>query len=169
MPNYTLKYLQPNITILIVFRLRDITYSAPITVDIEYTRGQQRVIRNGLPIGRMPIMLRSSNCVLAGKSEAELASLNECPHDPGGYFVVRGTEKVILIQEQMSKNRMIVEQDKSGMLTCQVTSSTHNWKSLTKVIMKGGRYYLKQNQLGECRKYIVITQMRAGTVDKVKD
>ncbi len=41
----------------------------------EYTRGQQRVIRNGLPIGRMPIMLRSSNCVLAGKSEAELAKL----------------------------------------------------------------------------------------------
>jgi DNA-directed RNA polymerase beta subunit len=33
-------------------RLRDITYSAPITVDIEYIRGSQRVIRNGLPIGR---------------------------------------------------------------------------------------------------------------------
>ena len=75
-------------------RLRDLTYSAPITVDIEYTRGQQRVIRNGLPIGRMPIMLRSSNCALAGKSDADLAKLNECPHDPGGYFVVRGTEKV---------------------------------------------------------------------------
>ena len=42
----------------------------------------------------MPIMLRSSNCVLTGKSHAELARLNECPHDPGGYFVVRGTEKV---------------------------------------------------------------------------
>ena len=38
---------------------------------------------------------RSSNCALAGKSEADLAKLNECPHDPGGYFVVRGTEKVI--------------------------------------------------------------------------
>jgi len=33
-------------------RLRDLTYSAPITVDIEYIRGTQRVIRNGLPIGR---------------------------------------------------------------------------------------------------------------------
>lgn len=144
---------QPKVSNLfkpICSRLRDITYSAPITVDIEYTRGQQRVIRNGLPIGRLPIMLRSSNCVLAGKSEAELASLNECPHDPGGYFVVRGTEKVILIQEQMSKNRMIVEQDRSGILTCQVTSSTHNVKSRTNVNMKGGRYYLKQNLLGEC-------------------
>ena len=99
--------------------LRDLTYPAPITVDIEYTGGQQWVIRNGPPIVRMLIMLRSSNCVLARKSEAELDSLNECPHDPGGYFVVRGTKRVILNQEQMSKNRMIVEQDKSGVLTCQ--------------------------------------------------
>lgn len=35
-------------------------------------------------------MLRSSNCVLTNKDEEELAKLNECPHDPGGYFIVRG-------------------------------------------------------------------------------
>lgn len=33
-------------------RLRDLTYSAPITVDIEYTRGSQRVARSNLLIGR---------------------------------------------------------------------------------------------------------------------
>lgn len=43
---------------------------------------------------RMPIMLRSSHCVLTGKSEHELAKMNECPHDPGGYFIVRGQERV---------------------------------------------------------------------------
>ena len=43
---------------------------------------------------RMPIMLRSSNCTLTGKSPADLAKLNECPYDPGGYFVVKGVEKV---------------------------------------------------------------------------
>ena len=37
---------------LLQCRLRDMTYSAPITVDIEYTRGSQRIIRNALPIGR---------------------------------------------------------------------------------------------------------------------
>lgn len=40
-------------------------------------------------------MLRSSNCSLCGKSDAELAKLKECPYDPGGYFIIRGTEKVI--------------------------------------------------------------------------
>ncbi|XP_030837083.1 DNA-directed RNA polymerase III subunit RPC2 [Strongylocentrotus purpuratus] len=137
-------------------RLRDMTYSAPITVDIEYTRGQQRVIRNNLPIGRMPIMLRSSNCVLTGKSPAELAKLNECPLDPGGYFIVRGTEKVILIQEQLSKNRMIVEVDRKGIVSCNVTSSTHERKSRTVVIVKKGKHYLKHNTFTEDIPIVVI-------------
>ncbi len=50
-------------------------------------------------------MPSSCRCVLANKSEAELMRLGECPLDPGGYFIIRGTEKVILIQEQLSKNR----------------------------------------------------------------
>ena len=69
----------------------------------------------------MPIMLRSSNCVLTGKTPAELAKLQECPIDPGGYFITGGVEKVILIQEQLSKNRMIVEVDSKNMVTCSVT------------------------------------------------
>ena len=52
----------------------------------------------------MPIMLRSSNCTLTGKSPAELATLNECPYDPGGYFVVKGVEKVLLIAKENVKN-----------------------------------------------------------------
>jgi len=130
-------------------RLRDMTYSAPITVDIEYTRGQQRIVRNNLPIGRMPIMLRSSNCCLTGKTPAELAKLNECPIDPGGYFVVKGVEKVLLIQEQLSKNRMIVDIDRKGQITCSVTSSTHERKTKTNIIIKGTRCYVKQNALSE--------------------
>ncbi|XP_066991105.1 DNA-directed RNA polymerase III subunit RPC2 isoform X2 [Anabrus simplex] len=137
-------------------RLRDLTYSAPITVDIEYTRGNQRVIRNDLLIGRMPIMLRSSNCVLTGKTQFELAKLNECPHDPGGYFVVKGQEKVILIQEQLSRNRMIVEEDRKGGIQCQVTSSTHEKKSRTNLVTKAGKYYLKHNTLQDDVPIVIV-------------
>lgn len=129
-------------------RLRDMTYSAPITVDIIYTRGTQRVRRDNLLLGRMPIMLRSSHCVLHGKSEYEMSKYNECPHDPGGYFVVRGQEKVILIQEQMSWNKMITE-DFNGTIQCQVASSTHEKKSRTTVIVKHSKYYLKHNSMTE--------------------
>lgn len=90
-------------------RLRDMTYAAPILVDFIYVRGKQVIRRRGIAIGRLPIMLRSSKCALSNKSEKEMELLHECPIDPGGYFIVNGTEKVILVQEQLSKNRVIVE------------------------------------------------------------
>lgn len=104
-------------------RLRDTTYSAPIFVTIKYTRGKQIISRRDVSIGRIPIMLRSNKCILSGRTEAELARLKECPLDPGGYFVVKGTEKVILVQEQLSKNRIIVENDTvKGVIQASCTS-----------------------------------------------
>lgn len=103
-------------------RLRDTTYSAPIVVTIQYTRGRN-IVQRVAPLGRLPIMLRSNKCVLSNKSEAQLARMNECPLDPGGYFVVKGTEKVILVQEQLSKNRIIVETDPvKGVVQASCTS-----------------------------------------------
>ncbi len=130
-------------------RLRDMSYTAPVTVDLEYTRGDKRVQKSAVDIGRLPIMLRSCKCVLNGKSPAELAKLQECPYDPGGYFVVRGSEKVILIQEQLSKNRIMVSKNHKGDLSCEVLSSTTEKKSKTYVTVKRGRYYLRHNQLSD--------------------
>ncbi|OZJ06689.1 DNA-directed RNA polymerase III subunit RPC2 [Bifiguratus adelaidae] len=130
-------------------RLRDLTYAAPIKVNIEYTRGNQLVQRKGVVIGRMPIMLRSSHCVLTGKDEAELARMTECPLDPGGYFIVKGTEKVILVQEQLSKNRIIVDIDKKDQVIAYVTSSTHERKSITYVTTNKQKLFLKHNSITE--------------------
>ncbi|XP_031376042.1 DNA-directed RNA polymerase III subunit 2 isoform X1 [Punica granatum] len=131
-------------------RLTDMTYAAPILVDIEYTKGSRgeynTISRNNVTIGRMPIMLRSCCCVLYGKDEAELARLGECPLDPGGYFVVKGTEKVILIQEQLSKNRIIIDTDRKGNIIASVTSSTESTKSKTIIVMEKEKMYLQLNQ-----------------------
>ncbi|KAK9056089.1 hypothetical protein SSX86_027177 [Deinandra increscens subsp. villosa] len=74
-------------------RLADMTYAAPIYVNIEYSSGKDSCLKEVL-IGRMPIMLKSLRCRLHSKDEDELAKLGECPLDPGGYFVVKGNEKV---------------------------------------------------------------------------
>lgn len=92
-------------------------------MDIEYVREKKIIRRKGVRIGRIPIMLRSNRCVLSGQNVEGMARLSECPLDPGGYFVVKGTEKVILVQEQMSKNRIIVETDaRKGTAMASVTS-----------------------------------------------
>lgn len=85
---------------------------------------------------RIPIMLGSSNCHLTGKTHKELAVMQECPYDPKGYFIVKGTEKVILIQEQLSKNRIIIEYDsKAESIVANVASSTHETKSRASVLV----------------------------------
>ncbi|KAL1997344.1 hypothetical protein VTN49DRAFT_3946 [Thermomyces lanuginosus] len=148
-------------------RLRDMTYAAPIYVDFEYVRARQLVHRKAVAIGRMPLMLRSSKCVLANKTPAEMHLLNECPLDPGGYFIVNGTEKVILVQEQLSKNRVIVEVDpKKEIVQASVTSSSNERKSKSYIILKKGKLYLKHNVLSDDVPIVILLKAMGVHSDK---
>lgn len=56
-------------------RLRDISYSAPILVDVRYTQGNQIRRKRGVVIGRMPVMLRSCCCALNGCTNDQLVEV----------------------------------------------------------------------------------------------
>ncbi|CAA0831190.1 nuclear RNA polymerase C2 [Striga hermonthica] len=132
-------------------RLSEITYASPIYVNIEYItrsgRGSRETqTKKDVTIGRMPIMLRSCCCILYGKDEEERSRYGECPLDPGGYFIVKGAEKVIMIQEQLSKNRIIIDVDRMGRVQASVTSLTQKKKSLTVIKMEGEKFYVYLNQ-----------------------
>ena len=55
-------------------------------------------------IGKIPIMLRSTYCLLNALTDRDLTELNECPLDPGGYFIINGSEKVLIAKEKMATN-----------------------------------------------------------------
>uniref|UniRef100_A0A0E0D1W6 DNA-directed RNA polymerase subunit beta n=1 Tax=Oryza meridionalis TaxID=40149 RepID=A0A0E0D1W6_9ORYZ len=156
-PSVQVQYIAEKITPHFC-RLSDRTYSAPVLADIEYTVGKQYELKRkpNFIIGYLPIMLRSHACVLNGKDEAELARYGECPLDPGGYFIVKGTEKVILIQEQLSKNRIIIDTDSKGRVIASVTSSTHEIKSKTVIFMEKEKIYLQLNQFTKPIPIIVV-------------
>ncbi|KAJ2551369.1 DNA-dependent RNA polymerase II, partial [Coemansia sp. RSA 1933] len=59
-------------------------------------------------IGRIPIMLRSNYCTLNGLKDQELYDLGECPYDQGGYFIINGSEKVLIAQERIATNTVLV-------------------------------------------------------------
>ncbi|XXG97729.1 DNA repair protein rhp57 [Hypoxylon texense] len=147
-------------------RLRDMTYSAKILVDIAYTRDRQKIIRRNVELARIPVMLRSNKCRLYGANNAQMELMNECPLDPGGYFIINGTEKVILVQEQLSKNRVIVEADeKNSIITASVTSSTHERKSKTYVTLKKDRIVLQHNVLIEAIPIVIVLKALGGLSD----
>ena len=86
--------------------------------------------------------------------------------DPGGYFIVNGSEKVILVQEQLSKNRIIVEADvKKDSITASVTSSTHARKSKTYVALKKDLLYMRHNILNEDIPICVLLKAMGVTSD----
>lgn len=69
----------------------------------------------------------------------EMAAREECPRDPGGYLIINGKERGILIQKQLL-NRIIVEADEEKCIVqASVNSSTHERKSKTYIIYKNDK------------------------------
>ena len=94
-------------------RDRNLTYQSPLFVDIEETIIKFEAGKPDKLISRqkekilftwIPVMVRSSLCHLTSSPHASLARTKECPHDQGGYFIVKGGQKVILTQERMANN-----------------------------------------------------------------
>ncbi len=95
-------------------RLRAITYSAPINIDISaHIDGVQRESFS-TQIGKLPIMLKSKYCHLNGLNYADLTAKNEDPSDMGGYFILNGNERVLIIVEDLAPNKLFVEKHSSG-------------------------------------------------------
>lgn len=88
-------------------RLDNLTYAVSMTgkIEIEYVfpeggKTETKVFEN-IPIGKLPLMLRSKMCYLTGMDGF---SVGECKFEQGGYFVVDGAEKVLLTQELLGNN-----------------------------------------------------------------
>jgi DNA-directed RNA polymerase beta subunit len=98
-------------------RLRNFTYASTMTVDanIKYIvrSGEQlenvQTFHKVLPsihIGKMPIMLKSSVCILNQYAHISNAETGECSYDAGGYFIINGSEKTVLGQERAAENKV---------------------------------------------------------------
>jgi len=106
-------------------RLRNLTYSSPIHLEmilVENGRDRQPV---EVYIGEMPVMLKSKLCNLNGMSGGELIAAGEDPLDPGGYFIINGSERVIVTQEDLASNSILVERDERAATEVAKVFSTH--------------------------------------------
>jgi len=100
-------------------RLRNLTYAAPLFVDINVTyieidntqSGKKAVRKRLFPnvhLGKIPVMVGSEYCLLNDQKHMNPARVGECAEDMGGYFIIQGGERVCISQERMSENRPFV-------------------------------------------------------------
>ena len=108
-------------------RLRKLTYGANLYIDIHHktvkidpATGEQEVIPyqtlDKYPCGRMPIMVGSKYCVLTEQNNMTKMEMGEGIYDYGGYFIVKGSEKIIISQEKKCENKICCFKQK-GLLT----------------------------------------------------
>ena len=74
-------------------RLRNLTYSAPIKMELTVRKDDQ-VDSEVVEIGKIPVMVKSNICNTKGMSKEELIQNYIDPLDPGGYFIIKGNERV---------------------------------------------------------------------------
>jgi len=96
-------------------RLRNITYAAPVFMEMSIVKGEEedeRVVDSTeTKVGRMPIMVGSQKCNIHGFTDEELVEIGEDPADPGGYFIVNGSERVLMTSEDLAPNKILAEYD----------------------------------------------------------
>ncbi|MEM3074898.1 MAG: DNA-directed RNA polymerase subunit B [Candidatus Pacearchaeota archaeon] len=89
-------------------RLRNLTYSAPIFLELSIKQEGQ-VESQEVEIGRIPIMVKSKVCNLFNMSKKELEENYMDPQDPGGYFIINGNERIMVMTEDLAANQPFFE------------------------------------------------------------
>ena len=106
-------------------RLRNLTYAAPLNIDVKVTTTFIDHSRNGIResnvrifpnvhLGKIPVMVGSKYCLLPDQKHVHPSKMGECEHDVGGYFIIQGGERTMISMERMSENRPFVFRNGRG-------------------------------------------------------
>ncbi len=106
-------------------RLRDLNYMSPIMLRLKIVEDGIEKDISTIKIGEIPVMVRSKICTLSKENldqyieknngpinatrEEKLRYVDEDPTDPGGYFIIGGSERVIVSLEDLAPNKILVE------------------------------------------------------------
>ncbi len=158
-------------------RLRSLTYATAMWINVQCKEfnamdGEDPTANDNLDeteprrefLGYMPIMLRSQYCILQSMTNENLMKVGECIFDKGGYFVINGSEKVIVAQERMSNNHVYVfkkKQPHKFEWVCETRSHVTQGSRPTSTIFlqmygKGPKNAIDGNQIRSTLPYIRI-------------
>ena len=115
----------PNFMFPNIARLKGYTYKSNIFCNIgiiyhNNESGSSTVINfPKINIGSIPIMVHSKRCILNGLDSVKLTELGECPYDQGGYFIIKGKEKVVISQETKVTNVLYINKSSEDKVLLQ--------------------------------------------------
>ncbi len=120
-------------------RLRNVSYSAPVMMEASVIEDGKILESRFVHIGDVPVMAKSNACILNNFSNQKLIEHGEDPNDPGGYFIINGSERVIVGLEDLSYNKIIVDRETLGgniVFKAKVYSSIVGYRAKLELVMK---------------------------------
>jgi len=113
-------------------RLRNLTYSAPVYLEMNIKSGSNSE-HSEVEIGRIPIMVRSKYCHLYKMTAENLIDQNMDPADPGGYFIINGNERILVMIEDLAPNQPFIEEATNNRLMLKLFSQRGSYKIPTNI------------------------------------
>ena len=108
--------------------IRNLNYSCPLYVNVVPIVNDVHQEPTKIKLCDFPIMVRSSLDPTRNLSKEELVEIGEDPYDPGGYFIINGTEKIIVGVEEVANNRMIITKErKKGIEMARINSEKNQY------------------------------------------
>jgi DNA-directed RNA polymerase subunit B len=132
-------------------RLRNLNYLAPVYLDFTVVEDGIEKEPERVHIGDLPVMVKSKKCTLYKENMEQEREINdheysqrlmkagEDPMDPGGYFIIGGTERVLITLEDLAPNRVMVEYNErygTKLEVAKVFSQREGHRALTLVEKK---------------------------------
>ena len=105
-------------------QLRELTEKSMI----EPNKQKRSITLDKIYLGKFPIMVQSSYCVLRGLSPEVRHTMGECKNDIGGYFIIDGKEKTVITQEKFADNMLYVHKvdDDVHLCSAEIRSVSEN-------------------------------------------
>ena len=119
-------------------RLNDLTYLINIYADYSRYSPTGTLIKTSKhnEFGKMPLCLKSKYCHLYGKTDRELLALGECNMDPGGYFIINGSERTIINQDKLATSKILTFYDtKNEFINTQISFYTYRGPKKIQIIV----------------------------------
>ena len=116
------------------------TYDSEWTVDLIIKKDNKIIYTSDkrVVIAKIPVMLFSMLCHLENKTAHELVELGEDPIEQGGYFIIVGVEKILMLEEKLSTNRIFIMNSspkiKKYKTAMRLTSNTSKGTFLNEII-----------------------------------
>ncbi|MDY6789151.1 MAG: DNA-directed RNA polymerase subunit B'' [Candidatus Nanohaloarchaea archaeon] len=147
-------------------RTRDITYASRIRVDMTPIYEGSRQPTETVTLGNIPVMVGSEICPTQDMTRDGLIEVGEDPSDPGGYFIINGSEKVIVSMEELVNNKPIYQTDDEEE-TCRLNSERSGY--VQRHVLRRGNDGIVNVSFANVKKTPAVVLMRACGLETDKE